>query len=95
MLKAKKAIRKTINQEIKETWDDKVSKLLVQGEFTKLLIEEKESVTWQPIVRGLPMNILVFSMRLATDSLHFKEYMFWYVPDFLLLLYRLLSLYGQ
>ena len=69
MPKAKKAIRKTINQEIKEVWDNKVSKLLVQGEFTKLLIEEKESVTWQSIVRGLPRNILAFSMRLATDSL--------------------------
>jgi hypothetical protein len=69
MHKAKKAIRKTINQEIKEAWDNKVSKLLMQGEFTKLLIEEKESVTWQSIVRGLPRNILAFSMRLATDSL--------------------------
>ena len=26
-------------------------------------------VTWQSIIRGLPRNILAFSMRLATDSL--------------------------
>ena len=41
----------------------------MQGEFVKLLIEEKQSITWQSIIRGLPRNILAFSVRLATDSL--------------------------
>ena len=67
--KAKKAIKQSINQEILETWNEKVSKLTVQGEFVKLLIEEQESITWQSIARGLPRNIMAFSIRLATDSL--------------------------
>ena len=69
MPKAKKAVKESISKEILETWNNKVNKLTVQGEFTKLLIEEKESVTWQSIVRGLPRNILAFTIRLATDSL--------------------------
>ena len=69
MPKAKKAIKQSINQEVLDTWNKKVHKLTVQGEFTKLLIEEEESVTWQSLIRGMPRNIMAFSMRLATDSL--------------------------
>ena len=67
--KAKKAIQQSVNQEVLQTWNDIVSKLLVQGEFVKLLIEEQQSITWQSIIRGLPRNILAFSIQLATDSL--------------------------
>jgi hypothetical protein len=47
----------------------KAVKLTVQGEFTKLLIKEEQSATWQSFIRGMPRNILAFAMRLATDSL--------------------------
>ena len=60
--KVKKAIQQSVNQEVLQTWNDKVSKLLVQGEFVKLLIEEQQSITWQSIIRGLPRNILAFSI---------------------------------
>ena len=49
--KAKKTNQQSINQEVLQTWNDKVSKLLVQGEFVKLLIEEQQSITWQSIIR--------------------------------------------
>ena len=48
--KAKKAIKETVNQEVLTTWNDKVSKLTVQGEFTKLLIEERQSVLFYSIL---------------------------------------------
>ena len=48
--KAKAAIKQSVNQDILTAWNEKVSKLTMQGEFTKLLIEEEESVTWQSIV---------------------------------------------
>ena len=41
----------------------------MQGEFTQLLIEEEESVTWQSIVRGLPRNIMSFCVKLASNAL--------------------------
>ena len=69
IVKAKKATQESVNQEILKTWNNKVSKLVVQGEFVKLLIEEEQSVTWQSIVRGLPRNILSFAMKLSTDCL--------------------------
>ena len=50
-----------------------MSQLIIQGEFTKLHIEQEESVTWQSIIRGLPRKIIAFSARLATDSLPFPS----------------------
>ena len=48
--KAKIGVKHAINEEVKEKWNTYVRKLTLQGEFTKLLIEEKESVTWQSII---------------------------------------------
>ena len=67
--KAKAAIKQSVNQDILTAWNDKVSKLTMQGEFTQLLIEEEESVTWQSIVRGLPRNIMSFCVKLASNAL--------------------------
>ena len=46
LLKAKTAVKKSINEEILDNWNTKVSKLLMQGELTKLLMEQEQSVTW-------------------------------------------------
>ena len=67
--KAKVAIKQSVSQDILTAWNDKVSKLTMQGEFTQLLIEEEESVTWQSIVRGLPRNVMSFCVKLASNAL--------------------------
>ena len=67
--KAKAAIKQSVNQDILSAWNEKVSKLTMQGEFTQLLIEEEESVTWQSIVRGLPRNVMSFCVKLASNAL--------------------------
>ena len=41
----------------------------MQGDFTQLLIEEEENVTWQSIARKMPRNILAFATRIGTNSL--------------------------
>jgi hypothetical protein len=41
----------------------------MQGDFTKLLIEHNESVTWQSVIRNMPRNVLSFATRLTTNSL--------------------------
>ena len=42
----------------------------MQGDFTNLLIEEEESVTWQSIIRKMPRNVMSFAARLCTNSLN-------------------------
>ena len=40
------------------------------GDFANLLIEEKESVTWQSVIRQMPRHVLAFATRLSTNSLN-------------------------
>jgi hypothetical protein len=41
----------------------------MQGEFTQLSIGEKESATWQSIVRNVPRNAMSFAARLSMNAL--------------------------
>ena len=41
----------------------------MQGEFTKLLIEEKENVTWQSVIKNVPRGIMSFALKSVTNSL--------------------------
>ena len=51
---SKRKVSKSIQEEVKEHWKDKIEHLTMQGDFAKMLIEEKESVTWQSIARKVP-----------------------------------------
>ena len=41
----------------------------MQGDFSALLMEEKQNVTWQSISRKVPRNVMAFAARLSTNSL--------------------------
>ena len=67
--RAKGALKKTINEEIKTKWNTTVRQLTMQGDFANLLIQEEESVTWQSIARKMPRNVMSFAARLASNTL--------------------------
>ena len=41
----------------------------MQGQFAELLIEEKENVTWQSLIRNVPRGILSFALPSVTNTL--------------------------
>ena len=67
--KAKTATKKSIKDELTNLWNEKVQSLTMQGEFTKLLIEEKENVTWQSVIKNVPRGIMSFALKSVTNSL--------------------------
>ena len=67
--RCKITLKKTISEEIKHSWNTRVNKLTMQGDFAGLLIEEEQSVTWQSVARKMPRNVMAFAARLATNSL--------------------------
>ena len=69
MARAKREVKKSVSEEIKDVWNQKVRKLTMQGDFTGLIIEEEQSVTWQSIARKVPRNVMSFATRLSTNSL--------------------------
>ena len=50
--RAKKAIKKSIEEATLEMWNEKVENFTRQGDFTNLLIHEKENVGGGQIARG-------------------------------------------
>ena len=41
----------------------------MQGDFTKLLIEEKENITWKSIIYNIPRGVLSFALNSTTNTL--------------------------
>ena len=50
-------------------WNQKVENLTMQGDFTNLLIHEKENVTWQSMIKNVPRGIMSFALNSVTNTL--------------------------
>ena len=48
----------------------KIEKLVMQGDFIKLLEEEKECVAWNSIADNVPKGILYFALKASTNTLN-------------------------
>ena len=58
-----------VQEETVQIWNDRVGKLTMQGDLAKLLLEEKECITWQCIIRSVPRGVLSFALNSATNTL--------------------------
>ena len=67
--KAKKEIKKSIQEETKAMWNNKVKKLTLQGEFASLLIEENTNITWKSIINNIPKGVLSFALKASVNGL--------------------------
>ena len=67
--KAKQATKQSIQEFTLEQWNSKVEQLVMQGDFTKLLIEEKENITWKSIIYNIPKGVLSFALNSTTNTL--------------------------
>ena len=65
----KKAVRQEVQSIYTDIWKDKVQKLVIQGDFIKLLESEQSNVTWKSIIFGVPKGVMAFAMRSATNTL--------------------------
>ena len=54
-------------------WNTKVQKLTFQGDFLKLLIDEKENLTWQSISNNIPMGVLSFALKACSNGLNTQD----------------------
>ena len=61
--KAKKAMAKLVKEETLLNWNNKVKRLIFQGDFINLLIEEKSNITWKGIINNIPKGVLSFAVK--------------------------------
>ena len=66
---AKKAMKKSLQVETLNLWNDKIKQLVMQGDFLQLLSAENENVTWKSIIHNTPKGVLSFALRSSTNSL--------------------------
>ena len=69
MPKLKEAMKKEVQLEYLDKWNDKVKRLVSQGDFLNLLISEKSNVTWKSFIYGVPKGVMEFAMRSGTNIL--------------------------
>ena len=69
MPKLKDAMKAQVQLEYLDRWNDRVQKLVIQGDFLNLLISEQSNVTWKSFIYGVPKGVMEFAMRSATNIL--------------------------
>ena len=69
-LKAKKAMQGSVKCQTIHNWNTRVQKLTFQGDFIKLLIDEKENVTWRSISNNIPKGVLSFALKACSNGLN-------------------------
>ena len=60
----------SVKQETIQYWNTRVKKLTFQGDFVKLLIEEKENATWQSVSNNIPKGVLSFALKACSNGLN-------------------------
>ena len=69
MPKPKDAMKAQVQLEYLDRWNDRVQKLVIQGDFLNLLISEQSNVDWKSFIYGVPKGVMEFAMRSATNIL--------------------------
>ena len=65
----RQAVQKQIQNQEDIYWKEKISSLAMQGDFTRLLIEEDTNVTWKSFLWGLPRGVAKFAINAGLNTL--------------------------
>ena len=65
----KKAVKNIVSEQFKSKFVSQSEKLVVQGDFLKLLDQEDLDVTWKSYIYGVPRGVMSFAMRSSTNTL--------------------------
>ena len=62
-------IQQTIQEDVDKYWREKISGLLMQGDFLSLLIEENNCVTWKGFIWSVPRGVAKFAINAGLNTL--------------------------
>ena len=67
---AKNVMKNSVKQETIQYWNTRIQKLTFQGDFVKLLIEERQNATWQILIHNVPKGVLSFAIKACSNGLN-------------------------
>ena len=65
----KTEVQRRIQRETDAYWQNRISSLLMQGDFLSLLIEENDNVTWKSFLWELPRGVAKFAVNASLNTL--------------------------
>ena len=69
MTKFKMQAKKVVQEKVLEASQEQARKMVLQGEFARLLEEQQSNVDWQSTMYSLPRGVLAFAARSTSNSL--------------------------
>ena len=64
----KTEVQRRIQRETDAYWQNRISSLLMQGDFLSLLIEENDNVTWKSFLWELPRGVAKFAVNASLNT---------------------------
>ena len=65
----KNEVQRRIQRETDRYWREKISTLVMQGDFLGLLVEEDTDLTWKSFLWGLPRGVAKFALNAGLNTL--------------------------
>ena len=65
----RREVQQRIQDDVDAYWSDKISGLIMQGDFLSLLIEENSSVTWKSFIWSVPRGVAKFAINAGLNTL--------------------------
>ena len=63
-------MKRSVQEKTLLHWNSVVQNLTFQGDFVKLLIEEKSNVTWKSMCNNVPKGVLSFAWKACVNDLN-------------------------
>ena len=67
--KLKGLIQQRIQEDVDEYWREKISSLIMQGDFMSLLVEEDNCITWKSFIWSVPRGVAKFAVNAGLNTL--------------------------
>ena len=67
--KLKNLIQQKIQEDVDSYWREKISSLIMQGDFMSLLLEEDNCISWKSFIWSVPRGVAKFSINAGLNTL--------------------------
>ena len=67
--KLRNLIQQKIQEDVDGYWREKISSLIMQGDFMSLLLEEDNCITWKSFIWSVPRGVAKFAINAGLNTL--------------------------
>ena len=65
----KRHIQRGVQDRVSDSWKERISRYVMQGDYLALIIEENNSITWKSFMWDIPQGVLKFAVNAGVNTL--------------------------